>query len=148
MHSPETRKRIGDALRRQIEFLCDYCNLPASDKPSSYARKKRHFCSQYCYSKFRSELLPRWEHNRFGTGNSPEERAKRVKARSDLNHAVRDGLLKRPTFCQATDGCHGTPEAHHDDYDKPLEVRWLCFSHHRAWHYKTGIYTTPELLPT
>ena len=24
--------------------------------------------------------------------------------------------------------------AHHDDYDKPLEVRWLCRSHHGLWH--------------
>jgi hypothetical protein len=25
-------------------------------------------------------------------------------------------------------------EAHHDDYSKPFEVRWLCRMHHRAVH--------------
>ena len=29
-------------------------------------------------------------------------------------------------------------EAHHDDYSKPLEVRWLCQSHHKQWHAENG----------
>jgi hypothetical protein len=24
--------------------------------------------------------------------------------------------------------------AHHDDYNKPTEVRWLCKTHHNEWH--------------
>jgi hypothetical protein len=29
-------------------------------------------------------------------------------------------------------------DAHHDDYAKPTEVRWLCRSHHRKHHAKFG----------
>lgn len=25
-------------------------------------------------------------------------------------------------------------QAHHDDYTKPWEVRWLCTNHHNEWH--------------
>ena len=28
--------------------------------------------------------------------------------------------------------------AHHDDYSKPLEVRWLCNYHHTEYHRKNG----------
>jgi hypothetical protein len=28
--------------------------------------------------------------------------------------------------------------AHHDDYSKPLNVRWLCQAHHKQWHAANG----------
>lgn len=51
--------------------------------------------------------------------------AARVKARSDLNHAVERGEVTRPATCER---CGGGEEihAHHRDYSKPLEVEWLC----------------------
>lgn len=56
--SIETKKKIGDANRRPRYFNCDYCGKESFTKVSAYKRKKRHFCSQSCYSKFRAELLP------------------------------------------------------------------------------------------
>jgi hypothetical protein len=32
------------------------------------------------------------------------------------------------------DGCWGRIEAHHYNYDRPLEVTWLCVGHHRKVH--------------
>lgn len=44
-----------------------------------------------------------------------------------VGNAVRDGKLKKG-HCEIC-GCEET-EAHHDDYSKPLQVRWLCHRHH------------------
>src|SRR5665213_1535561 len=52
-------------------------------------------------------------------------------ARMAVNCAVRGGKLKRLP-CEIC----GNPksEGHHEDYSKPLEVRWLCDPHHKAAH--------------
>jgi hypothetical protein len=49
------------------------------------------------------------------------------------SNAVRDGVLTKPNNCLV---CGSTEkiEGHHDDYTKPLEVRWLCESCHKDWH--------------
>lgn len=61
------------------------------------------------------------------------------KAQYAVSNAVRDGRLEKKPCEQASDGtCHGVINAHHDDYSKPLEVRWLCRSHHMRWHAENG----------
>lgn len=47
-----------------------------------------------------------------------------------VRHALRRGDMVRPDVCEQAPGCQGRIEGHHDDYDKPFEVRWLCQRHH------------------
>lgn len=48
------------------------------------------------------------------------------------SNCARD-LEKQP--CEIC-GYNGYVEAHHEDYDKPKEVTWLCYQHHQALHGK------------
>jgi hypothetical protein len=52
-------------------------------------------------------------------------------AHRQLRNAVRRGELARPTSCESCGGT-GRVHAHHDDYDKPLDVVWLCAVCHAA----------------
>ena len=55
------------------------------------------------------------------------------KAHDALSNAVRDGkLFREPCEKCGREDTHG----HHDDYSKPLDVRWLCPPCHFAEHNK------------
>lgn len=56
------------------------------------------------------------------------------KAHCKLNNEVTKGNIKRQP-CQICNNIKA--EAHHDDYDKPLDVKWLCKScHYNSYHKK------------
>lgn len=55
---------------------------------------------------------------------------KKYKAHNILNAAVRDKKIT-PWPCLV---CGKKAEAHHPDYDRPLDVVWLCPSHHKQAH--------------
>lgn len=134
---------MGSNKNPRVIFNCDYCRKEATEKPSHYARSIRHFCSTNCYSHFREEIMPKEEQNAFGSGLEPEQRKLRKWCRSTLNHAIRDGLITKKD-CEI---CGRKSQAHHDDYTKPFDVKWLCFYHHRKLlHNQNPIYENPELL--
>lgn len=70
-----------------------------------------------------------------------EKYPKKYKAHCMVNNAIRGGKLFRMP-CEVC-GCKKTT-GHHDDYDKPLNVRWLCYAHHSQWHAKNGEARNPK----
>ena len=56
---------------------------------------------------------------------------KKVWAQRALRSAIKAGLIS-PEPCEV---CGAEPaDGHHPDYDRPMDVRWLCRRHHRAAH--------------
>ena len=65
----------------------------------------------------------------------PPELRKKWRANAQVSDAVVSGRLQRPAECEAC-GKLCRPHGHHDDYDQPLLVRWLCAPCHKRQHPK------------
>jgi hypothetical protein len=101
-------------------------------------REQRRNYSRRYYEEHREQILTAesQKHRRTGQHNPPE------KARAQMTAwlAVQSGELE-PQPCEGCgreqyetrDGRRGI-HAHHDDYDNPLEVRWLCYACHGKEH--------------
>ena len=77
-----------------------------------------------------------------------EEKRKRNSARQTVNFQIRTGKLKRGECGQKNLECKGDIEAHHPDYEKPLEVVWLCTFHHgRVTSTERAKKDTPAIPP-
>lgn len=63
------------------------------------------------------------------------------RAQNKMEKAIERGELVRPDTCencgkrpgQGKDG-RSLIQGHHDDYNRPLDVRWLCQPCHHEWH--------------
>jgi hypothetical protein len=58
-----------------------------------------------------------------------------------FNAALRSGEIVRGDACEACGGTGGKRalDGHHDDYTKPLDVRWLCRSCHGEVHANSSV---------
>jgi hypothetical protein len=62
-------------------------------------------------------------------------RSAKGKAWTKATKAIRSGKLMRLP-CEVCGAAK--VDAHHDDYARPLDIRWLCRSHHKDHHSKFG----------
>jgi hypothetical protein len=65
-----------------------------------------------------------------------EKYPKKIYAQNMIKRAIKQGKLFKEdcSNCGSKEHIH----AHHDDYAKPLNIRWLCAGCHRQWHEKHG----------
>lgn len=120
----EWRVRTGRSIKNRTG-LCQ-CGQPFASYSHSY-------CSQ-CASQKRREYLERNPDVRRKMYEKSYQKAdkSKAKARSIVSNCLKRGwLVKLP--CEVC-GELEKVEAHHDDYTKPLDVRWLCKKHHVEHH--------------
>lgn len=96
-----------------------YNNPQNKAKRKEYAKKWRTENKEY-YVKYLKEYF-----------KNPNAKLKR-QVRQKTKDAIRKGLLKMQN-CFIT-GCKRKAEAHHQDYNKPFEITWLCKLHHGDLH--------------
>jgi hypothetical protein len=130
--------------------ICKVCRLtkPLSEFPH-FNRSKDGFHSR-C-KRCNVELVTRWrKENPEKTAalmkrvmaNRRSRNLKQDEAHRQVDAALYAGKLVKPDTCQR---CHqqfplARIHAHHHDYDKPLEVEWLCHPCHIEQHKRDGAY--------
>lgn len=87
--------------------------------------RRRRFCAGECFCANERE-------------QSRARRATYSPARKRAMLLVQSAIYHGTLIRQPCELCGKQAEAHHDDYSKPLEVRWLCRSHHRQHHVRFG----------
>ncbi len=95
--------------------LCSCCKI-------LHGRKGQRYCVK-CHNAYMRE----WRKTHKLTG---EARFKDVQRHKAGAYYRRIGIQES---CEVS-GCMAKSERHHDDYSKPLEIRWLCRIHHLELH--------------
>ena len=98
---------------------CKDCIKAQQESPEHKERTRLYDQARAKLAKRRTENIER-----------QRERRQRLPERKRARDLVARHLTKQPcVIC-------GNPksEGHHEDYDKPLDVVWLCRLHHRLYH--------------
>lgn len=126
------RARDRDYYRRNRDRLLEYqknYNLKNKDWINQKQRDfKKKMSSDVVWVEKQNEAKRRWaEKTDYDRGREKEK----IRARRILQGQVARGKISRGE-CEVC----GKPDAHahHDDYAKPLDVRWFCTRHHSEFH--------------
>ena len=96
---------------------------------ANHREERREYAKKYrmTHRKEHNEYMRKWRVRH-------QEDPIKAKARHAVGHAIRDGkIIKQP--CSVC-GTLKNIQAHHPDYNEPLEVVWLCRKHHMELHSK------------
>lgn len=120
-------RRNPRASNTYVVKLCEHCACLFPTIKSEIGREGRgRYCSTRCASHDNNpsgEQHPMWK----GGTNTAEK----LHCRQTLQRAVRNGsVIRQPCEVCAQPNAH----AHHDDYTKPFQVKWLCQKHHNELH--------------
>lgn len=121
-------------------MICRTVDCSAEVPPARGPGQQKLYCSSVCRRRSRRDA-DRARLRRYRAANPDataeyaatyrERHPLKIAARNAVNNAVMSGRLKRGP-CEVGEGCQGRIEAHHEDYEKQLDVRWLCVRHHAA----------------
>ena len=105
---------------------CKECN-----KNDVTANRNKNIEKYRAYDRDRSKEPERVKANTEITRAWRAEDLRRQVAHSQVSRAIRNGGLVRQPCCRCGEA---KTVAHHEDYDKPLEVVWLCQPCHKQRH--------------
>jgi len=117
-------------------------SIEKSEEIKEYDRNRPNKRERVQQNKDRMELLrttspEKWNKIQEQKRDWANKNKHKRKAHNKVANALLKGELIRPTECGLCGMC-GDIEAHHDNYDKPLDVIWLCVRCHNDRHIALG----------
>lgn len=123
--------RLSDGRRNDCkECLKIIRNMPKNKRREREWQRKQ--MAEYASTRRKYRLSHR-EKERERSRKSSRENRKQRNAHAGIYRAIRRGLMIKPKRCQEC-GAVGIIYGHHDDYDRPLDVIWLCPRCHKDKH--------------
>jgi hypothetical protein len=78
----------------------------------------------------------KWKSNKYLSRRLEDYLDKTNRAMYKLQYAVKIGKIKKPTTCSVCNKVSSKINGHHENYNKPFEVIWLCNGCHQKLHNK------------
>ena len=115
------KKRVGQHREKNIEYITQY------DKNRSMLPHRIKARENYQKTENGKNAIKK------SRQNYRKKFPMKYAAHIILGNAIRDGKIKKEFLCsECKNG--GQIHGHHDNYTKPLDVRWLCVKCHVEWH--------------
>jgi hypothetical protein len=143
---------LGGRRRAAVWVTCAGCGREFLAAEVQLRRGRGKYCSRKCSCKVAGSIGARRlnELHDFSGANNPNWKGgvskinsrykkrfearypEKVRAHEIVRRAIKSGALTRQPCieCGRSEDVH----AHHEDYSRPLDVRWLCPRHHRMTH--------------
>lgn len=123
----------------KVEYYQEY-DRKRSYEPQRVAARKAYSLTEHGSAVIR-ELKRRYGESERGKALALErQRASREHspkmhyAREQVAYAIKTGRLFRPELCEDCGLPHPNIQAHHQNYNYPLDIEWLCKPCHEGWH--------------
>lgn len=133
----KTKKQLAEKLNRSYMSIKYYMRIMGF-KITEEERKQRQEAATKLIAR-RNQLgskNPNWKggisknnyhYKKLQVQRYPEK----INARAKVHYAIKNGIIIK----KACEVCGDqNSEAHHEDYSKPLDITWLCKTHHRQRH--------------
>ena len=118
--------KVDDFYSWSKSFICKPCI-----RKGARETYRRHREDRLKKQRLKKECFRKNARNKY---NEDPEYRKKVLARAKARYALKTGKIIKPSVCEV-DGCNSTDIViHHYDYDRPLDVMWVCFKCHHKIH--------------
>lgn len=137
---PNNCYSLNDKQLRKLDCYCRDCrNLMHRKYRKTLAGKMAS--ARYRESASRKIVTKKYRESIKGKATRKRENIKKKKDSKHYNlyknikglvfKAISRGKIQKLSCCICQ---NSKSEAHHNDYNKPLELMWLCKKHHACWH--------------